>query len=210
MDLSELKLVTASNIINLRTQAGMTQAELGARLNYSDKTISKWERGEAIPDAFVLLSMAEMFGVSVDYILSSHDAWEVPKSDSELETEEQERYSANIVIAIVMLGIFTATLTAFVTVWLISRIEWRIFLVGLSVGLLVLVVLQSALNKGKGLQYIISLLIISLFVNGYFIMADANLWQLFLICVPCIAIANLAFYVKKSPKKLKRYLKKHK
>ena len=48
MELSELKLISASNLINLRTAAGMTQAELGAALNYSDKTISKWERAEAI------------------------------------------------------------------------------------------------------------------------------------------------------------------
>ena len=40
LQLSELKLITASNIIKLRTQAGLTQAELGAKLNYSDKTIS--------------------------------------------------------------------------------------------------------------------------------------------------------------------------
>ena len=45
MELSDLKLISASNIINLRTAHGMTQAELGAKLNYSDKTISKWERG---------------------------------------------------------------------------------------------------------------------------------------------------------------------
>ena len=58
MQPAELKLVSASNIIRLRTQAGMTQAELGARLNYSDKTVSKWERGEAIPDAYVLTQLA--------------------------------------------------------------------------------------------------------------------------------------------------------
>ena len=59
MELSELKLVSASNIIRLRNEAGITQAELGARLNYSDKTVSKWERGEAIPDAYVLKQLAE-------------------------------------------------------------------------------------------------------------------------------------------------------
>ena len=69
IELTELKLVTASNIINERTKAGMTQAELGAKLNYSDKSVSKWERGEAIPDAFVLTQMAELFGVTVDYLL---------------------------------------------------------------------------------------------------------------------------------------------
>ena len=66
MQLEELRLITASNIIKLRTGAGMTQAELGQRLNYSDKSISKWERGEAIPDAFVLTQMAELFGVTVE------------------------------------------------------------------------------------------------------------------------------------------------
>ena len=79
MELSELKLISASNIIRLRTEAGMTQAELGAKLNYSDKTISKWERGEAIPDAYVLTQLAAMFGVTVDYLLSSHDAWDAPQ-----------------------------------------------------------------------------------------------------------------------------------
>ena len=64
LQLSELKLITASNIIALRTQAGLTQAELGAKLNYSDKTISKWERGDAIPDAFVLTELAEIFNIT--------------------------------------------------------------------------------------------------------------------------------------------------
>ena len=69
IELTELKLVTASNIINQRTKAGMTQAELGAKLNYSDKSVSKWERGEAIPDAYVLSEMAELFGVTLDELV---------------------------------------------------------------------------------------------------------------------------------------------
>ena len=97
MQLSELKLVTASNIIKLRTGAGMTQAELGAQLNYSDKTISKWERGEAIPDAYVLTQLAEIFGVTVDSILSSHDEWEAPE---EQEPEPDKNYSCRVIIAI--------------------------------------------------------------------------------------------------------------
>ena len=72
--MDELKLIFASNLIRLRTAAGMTQAELGEQLNYSDKSISKWERGEAIPDAAVLKRMSEIFGVTVDYLLDEHDA----------------------------------------------------------------------------------------------------------------------------------------
>ena len=88
MQLEELRLITASNIINLRTSAGMTQAELGTKLNYSDKTISKWERAEAIPDAYVLLQMSGIFGVTVDNLLSSHDEWKpVPTEEPVKMTE---------------------------------------------------------------------------------------------------------------------------
>lgn len=122
MQLSELKLVTASNIIKLRTGAGMTQAELGAQLNYSDKTISKWERGEAIPDAYVLTQLAEIFGVTVDSILSSHDKWEAPE---EQEPEPDKNYSCRVIIAIAVIGVWTAALTAFVTLWLLISSSGR-------------------------------------------------------------------------------------
>ena len=56
--MDELKLIFASNLIRLRTAAGMTQAELGEQLNYSDKSISKWERGEGLPDVYILAQIA--------------------------------------------------------------------------------------------------------------------------------------------------------
>ena len=115
--LSELKLISASNIIRLRTQAGLTQAELGEKLNYSDKTISKWERGEAIPDAYVLTQMAEIFGVTVDYLLSTHDAWENPNQQEEQE-QGMSRHSVNMIIAIAVLGVWTMALSVFVLLWL--------------------------------------------------------------------------------------------
>ncbi|MBQ7218900.1 MAG: helix-turn-helix transcriptional regulator, partial [Ruminococcus sp.] len=46
----------------------MTQAQLGEELSYSDKSVSKWERGESIPDVYVLKHIADLSGVTVDYI----------------------------------------------------------------------------------------------------------------------------------------------
>ena len=126
MQLEELKLITASNIINLRTKAGLTQAELGAMLNYSDKTISKWERADAIPDAFVLKQMGDIFGVSVDNLLSSHDEWK-PIPVEEPETE-QVSYSTDRIIAIAVIGVWTLALTAFVALWLADIIFWQSFI----------------------------------------------------------------------------------
>jgi len=78
--MDELKIVFASNLIKLRTRAGMTQAELGEKLHYSDKSVSKWERGESVPDAYVLKCIAELFGVSVDYLISSRPVGKTGKS----------------------------------------------------------------------------------------------------------------------------------
>ena len=44
----------------------LTQIELAEKINYSDKAISKWERGESIPDVSVLLNLAKLFGVNIE------------------------------------------------------------------------------------------------------------------------------------------------
>ena len=67
--MDELKLIFASNLIRLRTAAGMTQAELGEQLNYSDKSISKWERGDGTPDIFILSHIASLYGITVQDLL---------------------------------------------------------------------------------------------------------------------------------------------
>lgn len=199
MQLSELKLISASNIIKLRTENGMTQAELGAKLNYSDKTISKWERGEAIPDAFVLLEMAEIFGVSVDYLLSSHDSWEPPADN---DGENCRSYSVNVIIAIAVIAVMTLALTVFVTLWLLDIIEWRVFLAGASVALLTYMILDCVFKKGKHLQFSLAAFVLSLFVLLYFFMpVVAKPWQLFLIAIPAEIIVFLSCNIRKRPGK---------
>ena len=193
MELNELKLVTASNIIKLRTGMGLTQAELGARLNYSDKTISKWERGEAIPDAYVLTQLAELFGVSVDFLLSSHDKWEKPKENE----VEEVRYSVEHIIAIVVIGVLTAFLIAFVTLWLMGIVEWRLFLFALSAAILAYLVMICVFKRLRQLQYVIALFVASVFTIVYFFLPTANPWQLFLVLVPAEVLVFLACNVKK-------------
>ena len=198
MQLAELRLVTASNIIKLRTGAGMTQAELGHALNYSDKTISKWERGESLPDAFVLKQMGEMFGVTVDYLLSSHDAWEPP-----VEKEPKPVYSVEVIIAVVLLGIWTAALASFVVLWLFDIVWWPIFVVALPVSLLVYLILQRVLIKQRNIQYTVAALVLSLFIC-LFVFWPGEPWQLLLILIPAEAIVFLSCNMKKKPKRRKK------
>jgi len=72
MDENKMKQTIASNIAGYRKAKGMTQAELAAALNYSDKSISKWERAEGVPDVYVLTLMAELFGVTLNDLVFEH------------------------------------------------------------------------------------------------------------------------------------------
>ena len=202
MQLSELKLISASNIIKLRTEAGLTQAELGEKLNYSDKTISKWERGEAIPDAYVLTQMAEIFGVTVDYLLSSHDAWEPPEQQEEKERRQEEhRYSVNMIIAISVLGIWTMALTIFVMLWLFDIILWQTFIVALPVSILTYMVLICVFRRRQHLQFVIAAFVLSMFILLYFTLPMQKPWQLFLIAIPAEIIVFLSCNIRRRPRK---------
>ena len=202
MQLSELKLISASNIIKLRTEAGLTQAELGEKLNYSDKTISKWERGEAIPDAYVLTQMAEIFGVTVDYLLSSHDAWEPPEQQEEKERRQEEhRYSVNMIIAISVLGIWTMALTIFVMLWLFDIILWQTFIVALPVSILTYMVLICVFRRHRQLQFVIAAFVLSLFILLYFTLPMQKPWQLFLIAIPAEILVFLSCNIRRRPRK---------
>ncbi len=200
MQLEELKLVTAGNLINLRTGAGMTQAELGAKLNYSDKSISKWERGEAIPDAYVLTQIAELFGVSVDYILSSHDAWEPTVAPE--DPRQDVVYSTSVITAIAVVGVWTLALTAFVTLWLaVDQLRWQIFVAAFPVSVLTWMVLMCIFKRTKYLKYMVALFVLSIFVCVYLLLLNRNPWQIFMIAVLAEVIVFLSFHVQKKPKK---------
>ena len=70
--MQDVKVIFAQNLISLRKQMKLTQIELAEKINYSDKAVSKWERGESIPDVTVLMTIASLFGVTLDFLVSEH------------------------------------------------------------------------------------------------------------------------------------------
>ena len=196
MELSELKLVSASNIIRLRTEAHLTQAELGAKLNYSDKTISKWERGEAIPDAYVLTQIAALFDVSVDYLLSSHDKWEAPPEED--EQMKKPRYSEWKIILLAVISVWTGFLTAFVALWIFGIIWWEIFLVALPASIVVLTVLLSVFRRRRYLSWCISALVFSILLLIFAVIPDMRWWQLLILTIPAELIVFLSFHLREN------------
>ena len=69
-----LEQIVANNLTMLRKQKHWSQAELAEKIHYSDKSVSKWERGEALPNVKVLMQLAALFGVSLEH-LTTENAW---------------------------------------------------------------------------------------------------------------------------------------
>ena len=189
--MDERKAIIASNLIRLRLAAGMTQAELGEKLSYSDKTISKWERGEVTTDVFVLMDIAEVFGVSVDYLLSVHG-----EKDPVIYNKPKP-YNTGIITAISVLGVWTLALVLFIALWWAGLVVWQIFAFALPVSLVTLLVMQSVFHQGRGNRFIVAALAISVVTAFYLLFLHDNPWQLFLLIVPVFAIVFLAFRIKK-------------
>ena len=74
MDELTLRKVIAENLVYYRREKGLTQAALAETLNYSDKSVSKWERGEGVPDITVLCRLAEYYGITVNDLLLTPEA----------------------------------------------------------------------------------------------------------------------------------------
>jgi len=195
--MDELKVIFASNLIRLRTAAGLTQAELGEKLHYSDKSISKWERVESIPDAFVLKMLSELFGVSVDYLLTSHDSWEKPAT----MRETKEEYSRFFIVMCVIAGIWTLTVIQFVVFWLFGHVFWITFVAAVPLTLLTVLIFNSIWNQGKHNMYIVAGLVLCIITLIYLSLLEYNFWQLFLIIVPAEAVVFLSFRIRKRRKK---------
>lgn len=191
--MDERKATIASNLIRLRLAAGMTQAEVGEKLNYSDKTISKWERGEVTTDVFVLMEIAALFDVSVDYLLKPHTEIEPIVYNK----PKEQGYNTRAITAIAVLGVWTLALIAFIVLWWAGHLVWLLPVFAVPVSLIVLLVLQSVFHKGHGNRYIIAAIAVSLVTAFYLTFLSENPWQLFLLLIPISAIVFLAFRIKK-------------
>lgn len=195
----DLKLIIASNIIKLRMDAGMTQSELAEKLNYSDKSVSKWERAESLPDAKVLKNIGEIFGVSMDYIFNSHDEWQSQSSKKKEEESNKKHFNLKAVQEIAICGIWTFALFMFILFWItLNSFYWIIFFAALPISVLTHLVLNSVWNQGRNNILIITLLIFSILLLIYISLIKFNIWQIFLLMLPVSVILYLSSKIKKN------------
>ena len=177
--LEKLKSNIAANLVAFRKEAGLTQQELAEKLNYSDKNISKWERGEGIPDVLALATMAEIYGVTVNDFLKEHK--KSPRTKSLLKNLIAKRW--------------LVTLLSFGLVWLVATIvtvvcglvnsnipmAFYAYLSALPVSLIVVLVFSCVWGNLWQRCVVVSLLCWSLCLLAFLLISAANSWLTFLV-----------------------------
>ena len=184
--MQELKFTIAKNIQKLRQERGMTQLELAEKLSYSDKSVSKWERGESLPDIIVLKAVADIFEVTLDYLVEEeHSGKPVTKEMMD------KNYKRNCYI-ITGTSIFIVILIATLVFGILSMFfpgtgyPWLCYTYAMPVGLIVWLVFNSIWFNPRRNFLIVSLLVWSLLLALYltFSMMGFHIWPILLVGIP--------------------------
>ena len=156
----DIKSVIAKNISELRTKNGMTQLELADRLHYSDKAVSKWERGESVPEISTLKAISELFGVTLDYLTSEeHDEGEWESRHPAPACKNGARKSA--VTAICVLGVWLISTLAYIIIDIFlpsASFHWLCFIYAVPASALVWLIFNSIYFNRRYNYPIVSLL----------------------------------------------------
>lgn len=134
--MEDLNKIIAKNLVEYRKRANITQSELAAQINYSDKSISKWERGEGVPDIHILKQLADFYGITVNDFLKPGKPRRIRSATKRLK----------FTIALLAIGLvfFIATLTyaAFrIFVPALTEVAWLTFIAALPVAGLISMIL---------------------------------------------------------------------
>ncbi len=112
MSEAEFRRLLADNLTYYRKRCGMTQAEIAARINYSDKSVSKWERADGSPDVYVLQSIADIYGIALADLFAVRAADAPPQAEPSDSTATPPRHSP-FTVCLAVGGVWLIATTAF-------------------------------------------------------------------------------------------------
>lgn len=190
----KLKAVLGSNIAAYRKRMRLTQAGLAEKLNYSDKAVSKWERGESMPDVLTLVQIADLFGVSVNDLLTDPDELPeekgivVEKMEKAVERTLKRKADKQSILGLSTILVWFVALLSFVIVSSLGIPKsWMAFVYAIPINAIVLLSLRSAWHDFRWNKTLISVIVWGALLSLYLsllVFADLNIWKLFLLGIP--------------------------
>ena len=187
--MEDLKPIIAKNISSLRVSFGMTQLELAEKLNYTDKAVSKWERGESVPDVTVLKNISDLFGVTVDYLLEAEHEKTAP-APAEASSADVIRHNRIAITGISIVLVWLLATFAFVLLDLLPlklNGYWLAFVCAIPASVVVWLVFNSLWFNVRRNYLIVSILMWTTLAAVFLIFLfsfHSNIWLIFALGIP--------------------------
>lgn len=171
--------IVSVNLTKLRKQKKLTQLELANRFNFSDKTISKWESGESLPNIDVLCKLAEFYDVTLNDLVDP--AFEVESKD-----KKDEGFSNKIAIASLAVSIIWFVVTIiFVYVKILTGYSiWTLFVWAVPFSAILSLIFNAIWGTRKAKFILLSVFLWTLLIALYLQTITYNIWPVFILGVP--------------------------
>ena len=200
--MKSLRETVGENLTELRKNKKITQLELAEKLNYSDKSISKWEKGDAIPDIDTLYDLCQFYGVTLDYLTTPV---EQNKSTYVLDKDEKKRNFVNHILITVFVDLvfwFLATII-FVYAFIKGREEpfWLSFIYCIPFTCLITAIFAKVYFSHARVLYFVlwSVFIWSLITSIFLTILQSHemVWPIYLVGIPAQGALVAWFFMRK-------------
>lgn len=177
--------IVAHNLTELRKSRKWTQAELAERIHYSDKSVSKWERGDALPDLKVLVQLSELFGVTLDFFVTENAMEERQEFQSPAKGELGYRIGVELLAVAIVWLVATAVCTY--TAISSGKVYWLAFIWAVPASALILTLFSDRWHFTICALIFRSVFCWTILAAIYLQLLRYNMWMIFLIGIPAQA-----------------------
>ena len=170
--------IIAHNLTELRKANNLTQLDVAEKLNYTDKSVSKWELGEITPSIEILCQLASLYGTTLENLLSENKVLE-------LHQEKKRDINRATITCLAVSIVWMLACIAFVYAKLSLGISiWTVYVWAVPISCIVALVFNSIWGSAKIGYWIISILIWTLLTAVYLQFISSNWWPIFLLAIP--------------------------
>ncbi len=193
--MKDIKPIIAANLSGLRKEKGLTQAELAEKLNYSDKAVSRWERGDTLPDISVLYELCRFYNITLDDLVSEEPVIRENEKVYDKNSMAYKIWATLLSVSIVWLA--ATLLFIYSNVWGDNEYFWMAFVWAVPATCIVLKftargIFNNVLNVIND-----SIFVWSVLASIYLQVIAYNVWMIFLLGAPVQAIIILWIRMKK-------------
>ena len=198
----EIESNISKNIKELRLQRGMKQRDLGKKISYSDKTVSKWENGTSSPDINALAAISELFGVTIDDLIKPNAV--LKAEGNSLEQRKEDKKNDIAMLALSILSVVTVCVILYVALYIIKNQKyWQAFVWAVPPSMLFAYRYNKTHENVRWANAVLlSIFCWSLLAAVYLQFIDYNIWPLFFLGAPVQPMIIISTLFKKKQSKI--------